>query len=62
MQFCCQIRAPARAKKPSKERVTLISPVLLARDRLWKFYTPQLGDGNYKHGQFTREVLQEERR
>ena len=35
---------PRARKKPSRERVTLISPVLLPRDRLWKFYTPLLGE------------------
>lgn len=35
---------PRTRTKPSKERVTLISPVLLPHDRLWKFYTPQLGE------------------
>jgi hypothetical protein len=37
---------PRKRKKPSKERVTLISPVLLEKDRPWRFYIPQIGEFN----------------
>lgn len=36
--------APRRRSKKTKERVTLIAPVLLDRTRKWKFYLPQIGE------------------
>jgi hypothetical protein len=38
------IEQPRSRKKTSLERLTLISPVLLQKERAWKFYLPELGE------------------
>jgi hypothetical protein len=57
-------RKPSKRAKITKERVTLISPVLLPRDRSWKFYAPQYGEfgAKIKDEKFLDSILSGKRK
>jgi hypothetical protein len=50
--------------KTTRERLTLISPVLLPKDRRWKFYLPQIGEfgAKIKDDKFLASLLSGKRR